>query len=159
MTGTDEAANTLTADLMGRAAEEEAAVPAMTNEEEAEVRAVVVLERLGREGPSPPWRWHSPSSSPSSSSLSPPSAAATAAAEAAAVSSWRHYRRRRRSGGGDVGNGDDCGGSRLTAGRLQPAGGDEVSLQMTADYEFNTSAGGYIFFTQFSDYLYASVRR
>ncbi len=27
------------------------------------------------------------------------------------------------------------------------------------NYEFNTSAGGYIFFSQFSDYLYASVRR
>ncbi len=81
----DEAANTLTMDLMERVAEE-AAVPAMADEEEAEVVAVIVLERLGREGPSPPWQWYLPSSSPSSSSLLPPLVVATAAAEAAVVS-------------------------------------------------------------------------
>jgi hypothetical protein len=52
-TGTDVAANTLPADLMGRAAEE-AVVPAMADKEEAEVVVVVVLEHLGGGGPSPP---------------------------------------------------------------------------------------------------------
>ena len=136
-TGTDEAANILPVDLIGRAAEE-AAVPAMVDEEEAEVFPVVVLEHLGGGGPSPPPVMVFSIIVASLIVIVPPVGGGDGSSRG--VGSFLDVL------DGVIHNVKDAVGTVLAmgtmaaeAGGLQPAGGDKVPIQMTANYMANSS--------------------